>query len=249
MTMYVDMNMLLNMKRSLESASMLIDNLVQRKGEDLLKPKETEILPSLELATSNLESGFEMFEKAKEGLCKIKDNLYSIKSLFEETSEKYIDENEVIVRMNEIDRISNSVCFKGEKLLNGTIYKDKVFLAEFNKQIENITISSEVFSAVTCKGLGISLGENLDENLLMLQKTLEKVENKYISFELYQRKLKNAMNILFIQTSNIRSSITVTRDTDIVTESFKLSKNQEVELPNMSFFEKATEKPAVAVSM
>ena len=267
----------LMVQRNLESATSSLAKSMQRlstgmrindAGDDAaglsLSEKIMSQVSSADVTKNNAQTGLNMLQIADGDLSIIAENLQRIKDLAVQsangvyaTSERESIDQEVQLRLQEIDRIATSSSFSELKLLDGSLSgtgKCTLQIGAGSDIDENTIDISDAFGKADCVSLGLD-GQNVttvDDSRAMIDAidaAITGVTDRRGVIGASMNRLNSTMDRIDIRKENLQSSYSIIRDTDIAKESTELTKQQVLQQSSATLLQQANQTPTIALTL
>lgn len=267
----------LMVQRNLESATSSLAKSMQRlstgmrindAGDDAaglsLSEKIMSQVSSADVTKNNAQTGLNMLQVADGDLSIISENLQRIKDLAVQsangvyaTSERESIDQEVQLRLQEIDRIATSSSFSELKLLDGSLSgtgKCTLQIGAGSDIDENTIDISDAFGKADCASLGLD-GQNVttvDDSRAMIDAidaAITGVTDRRGVIGASMNRLNSTMDRIDIRKENLQSSYSIIRDTDIAKESTELTKQQVLQQSSATLLQQANQTPTIALTL
>lgn len=224
----------------------------------------------LHMATRNAEDGASMLQVAEGAFDTITENIQRIRELTVQaandtygSAERTAIAQEVVQRINDINRIANSSRFNGVHLLDGT---ETSFVLQVGANgVENVdTISlSAALQTATGSALGLTVGSvtaqgatgiyttgtNCRAFLTTIDNALSLMFTRRSTIGALQSRLDSVISNLEITSENLSASESRIRDLDIADETTRLTKNQVLQQASASILAQANQIPLLALNL
>ena len=238
------------------STGMKINNAGDDAAGLALSEKINGQLSSSDVCKNNAQTGLNMLSIADGDLDVINQNLQRIKDLAVQSANGvYSDEErlsmdqEVQLRLEEINRIADSSSFSDMNLLDGSI-ADMVLQIGAGSDIDQNTIDiSGAFQEAHVSSLGIQADASIstvDAARTMIDAIDEAVNNissRRSIIGASMNRLDSTIDRIDIRKENLQSTYSTIRDTDIAAESSELTKQQILQQSAATLLQQANQTP------
>ena len=244
------------------STGMKINNAGDDAAGLALSEKINGQLSSSDVCKNNAQTGLNMLSIADGDLDVINQNLQRIKDLAVQSANGvYSDEErlsmdqEVQLRLEEINRIADSSTFSDVNLLDGSI-ADMVLQIGAGSDIDQNTIDiSGAFEEAHVSSLGIQADASVstvDAARTMIDAIDEAVNNissRRSIIGASMNRLDSTIDRIDIRKENLQSTYSTIRDTDIASESSELTKQQILQQSAATLLQQANQTPSLALTL
>lgn len=244
------------------STGMKINNAGDDAAGLALSEKINGQLSSSDVCKNNAQTGLNMLSIADGDLDVINQNLQRIKDLAVQSANGvYSDEErlsmdqEVQLRLEEINRIADSSSFSDMNLLDGSI-ADMVLQIGAGSDIDQNTIDiSGAFEEAHVSSLGIQADASVstvDAARTMIDAIDEAVNNissRRSIIGASMNRLDSTIDRIDIRKENLQSTYSTIRDTDIASESSELTKQQILQQSAATLLQQANQTPSLALTL
>lgn len=244
------------------STGMKINNAGDDAAGLALSEKINGQLSSSDVCKNNAQTGLNMLSIADGDLDVINQNLQRIKDLAVQSANGvYSDEErlsmdqEVQLRLEEINRIADSSTFSDVNLLDGSI-ADMVLQIGAGSDIDQNTIDiSGAFQEAHVSSLGIQADASIstvDAARTMIDAIDEAVNNissRRSIIGASMNRLDSTIDRIDIRKENLQSTYSTIRDTDIASESSELTKQQILQQSAATLLQQANQTPSLALTL
>lgn len=244
------------------STGMKINNAGDDAAGLALSEKINGQLSSSDVCKNNAQTGLNMLSIADGDLDVINQNLQRIKDLAVQSANGvYSDEErlsmdqEVQLRLEEINRIADSSTFSDMNLLDGSI-ADMVLQIGAGSDIDQNTIDiSGAFQEAHVSSLGIQADASIstvDAARTMIDAIDEAVNNissRRSIIGASMNRLDSTIDRIDIRKENLQSTYSTIRDTDIAAESSELTKQQILQQSAATLLQQANQTPSLALTL
>lgn len=244
------------------STGMKINNAGDDAAGLALSEKINGQLSSSDVCKNNAQTGLNMLSIADGDLDVINQNLQRIKDLAVQSANGvYSDEErlsmdqEVQLRLEEINRIADSSSFSDMNLLDGSI-ADMVLQIGAGSDIDQNTIDiSGAFQEAHVSSLGIQADASVstvDAARTMIDAIDEAVNNissRRSIIGASMNRLDSTIDRIDIRKENLQSTYSTIRDTDIASESSELTKQQILQQSAATLLQQANQTPSLALTL
>lgn len=244
------------------STGMKINNAGDDAAGLALSEKINGQLSSSDVCKNNAQTGLNMLSIADGDLDVINQNLQRIKDLAVQSANGvYSDEErlsmdqEVQLRLEEINRIADSSTFSDVNLLDGSI-ADMVLQIGAGSDIDQNTIDiSGAFQEAHVSSLGIQANASIstvDAARTMIDAIDEAVNNissRRSIIGASMNRLDSTIDRIDIRKENLQSTYSTIRDTDIAAESSELTKQQILQQSAATLLQQANQTPSLALTL
>ena len=267
----------LMVQRNLESATSSLAKSMQRlstgmkinnAGDDAaglsLSEKIMSQVSSADVTKNNAQTGLNMLQVADGDLSIISENLQRIKDLAVQsangvytTSERESIDQEVQLRLQEIDRIAQSSSFSELKLLDGSLSgtgRCTLQIGAGSDVDENTIDISGAFGKANCStlgldGLDVTTVENSRDMIDAIDTAITGITDRRGVIGASMNRLNSTMDRIDIRKENLQSSYSIIRDTDIAKESSELTKQQVLQQSSATLLQQANQTPTIALTL
>ncbi len=213
-------------------------------------------------AERNAMDGISLVQVAEGGLVEISNILIRMRELGVQAASdtvgprerKFLD-NEFQQLSEEIDRISNSIEFNGNPLLNGNGTTFEVQIGTKNNPlIDRIKLFDPYATNVNVAALGINLATVADKasaqtSLASIDGALNTVVSIRASFGSMQNRLQSVINTLSVTKENMTAANSRIRDADLAEETSEMTKAQILNQAGVSVLTQANSSIKSALSL
>ena len=244
------------------STGMKINNAGDDAAGLALSEKINGQLTSSDVCKNNAQTGLNMLSIADGDLDVITQNLQRIKDLAVQSAngvysneERLSMDQEVQLRLEEINRIADSSTFSDVNLLDGSI-ADMVLQIGAGSDIDQNTIDiSGAFQEAHVSSLGIQADASIstvDAARTMIDAIDEAVNNissRRSIIGASMNRLDSTIDRIDIRKENLQSTYSTIRDTDIAAESSELTKQQILQQSAATLLQQANQTPSLALTL
>ncbi len=222
-------------------------------------------LSSYEVAKSNAQMGSAMLDTAESIMGTIQSNLQRIRDLTEQAANGTYGSDsmtaiikEVQSRVDEITRISKSVEYNGQYLLNGSITEDiNLQVGIENDENSIIKLDKDLFAntdASTLLGTSDVSEKYLNDTtarefLTSIDNALAGITNRVTLIGGIQQRLVTVLDATGTLSSSVTSSLSSLQDADIAAESTAYIKEQILQQLSTSMLSVANQAPSIALRL
>ena len=244
------------------STGMKINNAGDDAAGLALSEKINGQLSSSDVCKNNAQTGLNMLSIADGDLDVINQNLQRIKDLAVQSANGvYSDEErlsmdqEVQLRLEEINRIADSSTFSDVNLLDGSI-ADMVLQIGAGSDIDQNTIDiSGAFQEAHVSSLGIQADASVstvDAARTMIDAidaAVNNISSRRSIIGASMNRLDSTIDRIDIRKENLQSTYSTIRDTDIASESSELTKQQILQQSAATLLQQANQTPSLALTL
>lgn len=244
------------------STGMKINNAGDDAAGLALSEKINGQLSSSDVCKNNAQTGLNMLSIADGDLDVINQNLQRIKDLAVQSANGvYSDEErlsmdqEVQLRLEEINRIADSSTFSDVNLLDGSI-ADMVLQIGAGSDIDQNTIDiSGAFQEAHVSSLGIQADASVstvDAARTMIDAidaAVNNISSRRSIIGASMNRLDSTIDRIDIRKENLQSTYSTIRDTDIAAESSELTKQQILQQSAATLLQQANQTPSLALTL
>lgn len=244
------------------STGMKINNAGDDAAGLALSEKINGQLSSSDVCKNNAQTGLNMLSIADGDLDVINQNLQRIKDLAVQSANGvYSDEErlsmdqEVQLRLEEINRIADSSSFSDMNLLDGSI-ADMVLQIGAGSDIDQNTIDiSGAFEEAHVSSLGIQADASVstvDAARTMIDAidaAVNNISSRRSIIGASMNRLDSTIDRIDIRKENLQSTYSTIRDTDIASESSELTKQQILQQSAATLLQQANQTPSLALTL
>ena len=244
------------------STGMKINNAGDDAAGLALSEKINGQLSSSDVCKNNAQTGLNMLSIADGDLDVINQNLQRIKDLAVQSANGvYSDEErlsmdqEVQLRLEEINRIADSSSFSDMNLLDGSI-ADMVLQIGAGSDIDQNTIDiSGAFQEAHVSSLGIQADASIstvDAARTMIDAidaAVNNISSRRSIIGASMNRLDSTIDRIDIRKENLQSTYSTIRDTDIAAESSELTKQQILQQSAATLLQQANQTPSLALTL
>lgn len=244
------------------STGMKINNAGDDAAGLALSEKINGQLSSSDVCKNNAQTGLNMLSIADGDLDVINQNLQRIKDLAVQSANGvYSDEErlsmdqEVQLRLEEINRIADSSTFSDMNLLDGSI-ADMVLQIGAGSDIDQNTIDiSGAFQEAHVSSLGIQADASVstvDAARTMIDAidaAVNNISSRRSIIGASMNRLDSTIDRIDIRKENLQSTYSTIRDTDIAAESSELTKQQILQQSAATLLQQANQTPSLALTL
>lgn len=222
---------------------------------------------SSDVAKNNAQTGINMLQVAESDLNAIHENLQRMRDLAVQaangvysTSERQALSREVVERLEEIDRISNSSAFSDLKLLDGTLYSQpNGVLLQIGTSYETSTNTIDIAEAFQCAStsagalaldtLTITSVNGARDAMESLDSAIETISDRRSVIGATSNRLESTVQRIDVRKENLLSSYSVIRDADIAVEAANLTRVQILQQASASLLQQANQSTSIALQL
>lgn len=244
------------------STGMKINNAGDDAAGLALSEKINGQLSSSDVCKNNAQTGLNMLSIADGDLDVINQNLQRIKDLAVQSANGvYSDEErlsmdqEVQLRLEEINRIADSSSFSDMNLLDGST-ADIVLQIGAGSDIDQNTIDiSGAFQEAHVSSLGIQADASVstvDAARTMIDAidaAVNNISSRRSIIGASMNRLDSTIDRIDIRKENLQSTYSTIRDTDIAAESSELTKQQILQQSAATLLQQANQTPSLALTL
>lgn len=244
------------------STGMKINNAGDDAAGLALSEKINGQLSASDVCKNNAQTGINMLNIADGDLDIINQNLQRIKDLAVQSangvysdSERLSMDQEVQLRIEEINRIASSSTFSDVNLLDGTIADMKLQIGTGSDEAQNTIDISDAFQEATATALGvtavasISTAANARAMIDLIDTAVNNISTRRSVIGASVNRLNSTVDRLDVRKENLQSTYSTIRDTDIASESTNLTKQQILQQSAATLLQQANQTPALALTL
>ena len=273
-------------RRNLEAATSLLNRSILRMTTgyklnnafdnaanfSIAKSMEAKI-SSLDVASNNASIASDLLVTLEDTCSLLFGHLQRIRDLTEQaangvygSASKAAIESEVLARLNEIDRISDTCEFNGVKLMNGDVADDTIIQVGIDSSLSSqIILKSSLFEDTDVKELFAGAGATVADvakncanknNVTPASKMLEhideaikRVSNRVLAAGAARNSIDSAVEAIDVRYQNLTSSLSTIRDTDVAEESSNYIKAQILQQAAATLLSTANQTPQIALNL
>ena len=227
-------------------------------------------LSSISVCQDNTAIGTSLLSSTESNYDLIQTHLQRIRDLTEEASNGTYGtdainaiKTEVSARLDEIDRIAASTNYNGINLLDGSQSTNGIKIqvgTTSSAANSTITLDKNIFAnassgtltgvvKATLVGYYTVGSTNMTTALNAVDLALDKVTANQTLIGSYQNRLDSATDALNVQYTNVTSSLSTIRDTDVAAESSEYIKAQILQQASASLLSTANQAPSIALNL
>ena len=244
------------------STGMKINNAGDDAAGLALSEKINGQLTSSDVCKNNAQTGLNMLSIADGDLDVITQNLQRIKDLAVQSAngvysneERLSMDQEVQLRLEEINRIADSSSFSDMNLLDGSIV-DMVLQIGAGSDITQNTIDiSGAFEEARTSSLGIAADASISTvaaartMIDAIDEAVNNISSRRSIVGASMNRLESTIDRIDIRKENLQSTYSTIRDTDIAAESSELTKQQILQQSAATLLQQANQTPALALTL
>ena len=244
------------------STGMKINNAGDDAAGLALSEKIKGQLSSSDVCKNNAQTGLNMLSIADGDLDVITQNLQRIKDLAVQSANGvYSDEErlsmdqEVQLRLEEINRIADSSSFSDMNLLDGSI-QDMVLQIGAGSDIDQNTIDiSGAFEEAHTSSLGIAADASISTvtaartMIDAIDVAVNNISSRRSIVGASMNRLESTIDRIDIRKENLQSTYSTIRDTDVAAESSELTKQQILQQSAATLLQQANQTPSLALTL
>ena len=244
------------------STGMKINNAGDDAAGLALSEKINGQLSASDVCKSNAQIGINMLNIADGDLDIITQNLQRIKDLAVQSANGvYSDEErlsmnqEVQLRLEEINRIAASSSFSDLNLLDGSVTDIKLQIGTGSNEDQNTIDISGAFQEATASALGITAGSSISTStnaramIDLIDEAVNNISSRRSIIGASVNRLNSTIDRLDVRKENLESTYSTIRDTDIAAESTNLTKQQILQESAATLLQQANQTPALALTL
>ncbi len=252
-----------NQNRSLEKLSS--GSRINRAGDDAaglaISEKLKANIRSMKQASRNANDGISLVQVAEGAMNEVSNILIRLRELsiqgasdtIGDTERGFVDK-EVQAIKEEINRIAKVTEYNGAKLLDGTSPQLDIQIGINNVAAEDRFVFDSKGLVTSLESLGIDTvsvanKEASQQNMAMLDKAINKVNENRASLGALQNRLGSTINNLAIYRENLEGANSRIRDTDMAEETSELTKNNILTQANVSTLSQANSNAQFALKL
>ena len=219
-------------------------------------------LSASDVCKNNAQTGINMLNIADGDLDIINQNLQRIKDLAVQSangvysdSERLSMDQEVQLRIEEINRIASSSTFSDVNLLDGTIAEMKLQIGTGSDEDQNTIDISDAFQEATATALGVTAGASISTAanaramIDLIDTAVNNISTRRSVIGASVNRLNSTVDRLDVRKENLQSTYSTIRDTDIASESTNLTKQQILQQSAATLLQQANQTPALALTL
>jgi flagellin len=213
---------------------------------------------ALEQAARNASDGISMVQTAEGSLDEVSNILLRLRELAEQslngtltdTERGYLNA-EYQDLLAEIDRISNSADFNGQKLLDGSggTVSIQVGIGTNTWDGIDVDLNTDMDAAGLALAADISTAANASAAMNEVTAAVETVSSARSSFGAVQNRLEVSIRNINNQKENLSAANSRIRDVDVASETSKLTSNQILQQAGVSMLSQANMTTGLALSL
>lgn len=244
------------------STGMKINNAGDDAAGLALSEKINGQLSASDVCKNNAQTGINMLNIADGDLDIINQNLQRIKDLAVQSangvysdSERLSMDQEVQLRIEEINRIASSSTFSDVNLLDGTIADMKLQIGTGSDEAQNTIDISDAFQEATATALGVTVGASISTAanaramIDLIDTAVNNISTRRSVIGASVNRLNSTVDRLDVRKENLQSTYSTIRDTDIASESTNLTKQQILQQSAATLLQQANQTPALALTL
>ena len=244
------------------STGMKINNAGDDAAGLALSEKINGQLSASDVCKNNAQTGINMLNIADGDLDIINQNLQRIKDLAVQSangvysdSERLSMDQEVQLRIEEINRIASSSTFSDVNLLDGTIADMKLQIGTGSDEDQNTIDISDAFQEATATALGVAAGASISTAanaramIDLIDTAVNNISTRRSVIGASVNRLNSTVDRLDVRKENLQSTYSTIRDTDIASESTNLTKQQILQQSAATLLQQANQTPALALTL
>ena len=244
------------------STGMKINNAGDDAAGLALSEKINGQLSASDVCKNNAPTGINMLNIADGDLDIINQNLQRIKDLAVQSangvysdSERLSMDQEVQLRIEEINRIASSSTFSDVNLLDGTIADMKLQIGTGSDEAQNTIDISDTFQKATATALGVTAGASISTAanaramIDLIDTAVNNISTRRSVIGASVNRLNSTVDRLDVRKENLQSTYSTIRDTDIASESTNLTKQQILQQSAATLLQQANQTPALALTL
>ena len=244
------------------STGMKINNAGDDAAGLALSEKINGQLSASDVCKNNAQTGINMLNIADGDLDIINQNLQRIKDLAVQSangvysdSERLSMDQEVQLRIEEINRIASSSTFSDVNLLDGTIADMKLQIGTGSDEAQNTIDISDAFQEATATALGVTAGASISTAanaramIDLIETAVNNISTRRSVIGASVNRLNSTVDRLDVRKENLQSTYSTIRDTDIASESTNLTKQQILQQSAATLLQQANQTPALALTL
>ena len=244
------------------STGMKINNAGDDAAGLALSEKINGQLSASDVCKNNAQTGINMLNIADGDLDIINQNLQRIKDLAVQSangvysdSERLSMDQEVQLRIEEINRIASSSTFSDVNLLDGTIADMKLQIGTGSDEAQNTIDISDAFQEATATALGVTAGASIStaanarDMIDLIDTAVNNISTRRSVIGASVNRLNSTVDRLDVRKENLQSTYSTIRDTDIASESTNLTKQQILQQSAATLLQQANQTPALALTL
>ena len=244
------------------STGMKINNAGDDAAGLALSEKINGQLSASDVCKNNAQTGINMLNIADGDLDIINQNLQRIKDLAVQSangvysdSERLSMDQEVQLRIEEINRIASSSTFSDVNLLDGTIADMKLQIGTGSDEAQNTIDISDAFQEATATALGVTAGASISTAanaramIDLIDTAVNNISTRRSVIGASVNRLNSTVDRLDVRKENLQSTYSTIRDTDIASESTNLTKQQILQQSAATLLQQANQTTALALTL
>jgi len=222
-------------------------------------------------AMKNIQTANAFLTIAEDGMVSISDHLSRINDLLTNMANGTNDDDsnkasldEIIERLDEIDRLARSTDFNGRNMLDGSTTSIVIQLGSDPSENSILDISPALSNCFTSAGgLNIELPSNLDPTsadydpnnancrsyMQTIQDAISKISSNRGLLGAYENRLDSSYDSMSQRVESLQEAKSVYTDTDIAAESTEYTKQQILQQMNVSLLVSANSTQSLALSL
>jgi len=212
-------------------------------------------------AHRNAGDGVSLVQTAEGGLSEVHNILIRLRELSVQSASDTLSESERSFSnmefqelKKEVERIADSTSFNDKSLLNGEGDQMEFQIGIYNNETQdriryNPQDTSVKADNIGIDGLDVSTKVSSQNNLIVLDKAMDKVSQNRANLGALQNRLQAAMRGLEVKGENLSAANSRIRDTDIAEASAQLAKDNILSASSTSVLAQANQSSAGALNL
>ena len=225
-------------------------------------------LGSMDIATENTAMGNDMLATAENSYDLITKHLQRVRDLTEQAANGTYGSqsinaivSEITARLNEIDRISNNANYNGIDLMKNKDTDIRLQVGINNDTNSAIYLSKDLFADANASALlGVSIANytanwttstsaQIAAKLDTVDAAINNISDRVTAIGAAQNRVQSAASELTIQSTNVTSSLSTIRDTDVAEVSSKYIQAQILQQASATLLATANQSPSIALNL
>ena len=217
-------------------------------------------LGSYDVASQNVQMGSALLTTLEENNNLVLGHLQRIRDLAEQCANDVYDDSskkaieaEINARMDEINRLADSVEFNGTKLMNGakTINIQVGINGTTNDRIAvgSATGSAKIADILSSYQSGGAITANATAALAKIDTAIGTIKTRITTIGAFQNRLDSAAESIEVARSNLSSALSTVRDADVSTESSNYIRAQILQQSAAALLTTANQSPSIALNL
>ena len=217
-------------------------------------------LSGYDVASQNVQMGSAMLTTVEENSNLVLGHLQRIRDLAEQCANDVYDDSskkaieaEINARMDEINRLADSVEFNGKNLMDGTkTINIQVGInggADDHISLSSATGSAKIASILADYQSGGAITANATAALTKIDTAIGTIKTRITTIGALQNRLDSAAESIEVARSNISSALSTVRDADVSTESSNYIRAQILQQSAAALLTTANQSPSIALNL